>query len=136
MKKVNNDQQSPTGDIISKLQNQQQNRLMKFNSIQFQVVAGIYSNNLFVIKTLKIETKLSSSKQCYEIIMVLLGRCSPSSTLMHVPTKRGPKAAHRPSGRKLSPPSFPPRFRCNGGRIVLAYGCVNDQLRLSRPGGR
>ena len=34
------------------------------------------------------------------------GRCSPSSTLMHVPTQRGPEAAHRPSGRKLSPPSF------------------------------
>ena len=69
------------------------------------------------------------------------GRCSPSSTLMHVPTQRGLKAAHRPSGRKLFPPSFPPRFpgvtsRCSGGRVVLAYGCVNDLLRISRPGGR
>ena len=47
-----------------------------------------------------------------------------SSTLMHVPTQRGPKAAHRTSGRKLSMPSFPPRFpgvtsRYSGGRIVL-----------------
>ena len=62
-----------------------------------------------------------------------------SWALMHVPTQRGPRAAHSPSGRKLSAPSFPPRephFKVQRGRIVLAYGCVNDLLGISRPGGR
>ena len=44
----------------------------------------------------------------------------------HVPTQRGRKAAHRPSGRKLSSSSFPRSFpgvnsRCSGG-IGLACG--------------